>query len=152
MLIFNHTCAKWRGGEWSSLWGCHSNFQQLCGCMAVFIFYNFVMIFCEVLSGTSTWFFRYSQIFSKIPKIREKFKKPTQPSQNYRSENVITQLIAKKNKAMCRWFLLLNSKKIPTCTCMISTIFWTLAISCPKKNLFPWICLFVVFFHWTLEL
>lgn len=111
MLIFNHTCAKWRGGEWGSLWGCHSNFQQLCGCMAVFIFYNFVMIFCEVLSGTSTWFFRYSQIFSKIPKIREKFKKPTQPSQNYRSENVITQLIAKKNKAMCRWFLLLNSKK-----------------------------------------
>ena len=111
MLIFNHTCAMWRGGEWGSLWGCHSNFQQLCGCMAVFIFYNFVMIFCEVLSGTSTWFFRYSQILSKIPKIREKFKKPTQPSQNYRSENVITQLIAKKNKAMCRWFLLLNSKK-----------------------------------------
>ena len=84
------------------LWSHH----KVHGCI---YFYNFVMIFCEVLSGTSTWFFRLSQIFSKIPKIRGKFKKSTQPRQNYRLENAITQLISKMNTSVCRWFLLLSS-------------------------------------------
>ena len=76
-------------------------------------FYNFVMIFCEVLIGTSTWYFRFNQIFSKIPKIRKKFGSLTQcPSQNYRLENAFKQLtISKMNTSVSRWFLLLNSKK-----------------------------------------
>ena len=50
---------------------------------------------------TSTRFFRLSQIFSKIAKIRKKLRKPTQgASPNYMLENAIAQLIAKKNTAM----------------------------------------------------
>ena len=73
----------------------------------LYLFLQFVIIFCVVLTETSTRLFRLSQIFSKIAKIKKKLKKPTQgASQNYMSENAITQHIAKKIQlwlSIIRW-------------------------------------------------